>query len=205
MRNDTLKLIAILSMLTDHIGLIFFPQIEFLRVVGRIAFPLFAFGIAVGSYYTKSIKKYAIRLFVFALISTVPHYLVINNMQFNILFTFLVSVIGIAFLKEEKKLYGLLWLLAVPIILPLEYGLYGVWVPVLFYLFRQKKMIQLLLFALVTIFFCLFYSTWIQLFAVPFLLLIFWKPGFQLNLPKYLFYLFYPLHLILLGIFLWFF
>ncbi|PGT79614.1 TraX family protein [Bacillus sp. AFS040349] len=139
MRNDTLKLVAILSMLTDHIGLFFFPQIEIFRVVGRIAFPLFAFGVAVGCYYTKNIKKYTIRLLGFALFSTIPHYLVINNMQLNILFTFLVSVIGIAFLKEEKKLYGLLWLLVVPIISPLEYGLYGVWVPVLFYLFRQKK------------------------------------------------------------------
>ena len=79
MRNDTLKLVAILSMLTDHIGLFFFPQIEIFRVVGRIAFPLFAFGVAVGCYYTKNIKKYTIRLLVFALFSTIPHYLVINN------------------------------------------------------------------------------------------------------------------------------
>ena len=43
-----LKLIAMLTMLVDHIGLLFFPEIMAFRIVGRIAMPLFAYGIAQG-------------------------------------------------------------------------------------------------------------------------------------------------------------
>ena len=46
MNTDMLKLIAMLTMLVDHIGLLFFPEIMAFRIVGRIAMPLFAYGIA---------------------------------------------------------------------------------------------------------------------------------------------------------------
>lgn len=48
MNTDMLKLIAMLTMLVDHIGLLFFPEIMAFRIVGRIAMPLFAYGIAQG-------------------------------------------------------------------------------------------------------------------------------------------------------------
>ena len=58
--RDVLKLIAIVSMLLDHVGKIFFPKILILQIIGRLAFPIFAFFIAEGFYYTRNKLKYFI-------------------------------------------------------------------------------------------------------------------------------------------------
>ena len=70
MNTLTLKIIAMVLMLLDHIGFIYGNVI--LRAVGRLSFPIFAFLIANGFRHTKSVPKYALRLFAFALISEVP-------------------------------------------------------------------------------------------------------------------------------------
>ena len=67
-----LKIIAILTMTIDHVGFFFFPDIEVLRIIGRLSFPLFAWLIANGAYHTKNMHAYLVRLFIFALISQVP-------------------------------------------------------------------------------------------------------------------------------------
>ena len=64
-----LKIIAIISMTLDHIGIIFFPNIIFFRIIGRMSFPLFAYCTASGCIFTKNIKKYILRLFVLGFIS----------------------------------------------------------------------------------------------------------------------------------------
>lgn len=69
-----LKIIALITMTCDHIGKMFFPKITILQIVGRIAFPLFAYCLAVGCIYTYDIKKYASRLLLFAIISQ-PFYI----------------------------------------------------------------------------------------------------------------------------------
>lgn len=69
MNSFTLKLIAIITMLIDHTGAVFFPEVAIFRIVGRIAFPIFVFLLVEGLHYTKNIKKYLTRLGLFALIS----------------------------------------------------------------------------------------------------------------------------------------
>ena len=71
--RDVLKLIAILSMLIDHVGKLFFPNILFLQIVGRLAFPIFAFFIAEGFYYTRNKVKYFFTILVFAVIAQIPY------------------------------------------------------------------------------------------------------------------------------------
>lgn len=66
--NEILKVIVITSMLIDHIGLVFFPEITFMRILGRIAFPIFAFQIAKGYVHTSSKFNYLYRLLIFAAI-----------------------------------------------------------------------------------------------------------------------------------------
>ena len=58
MNRNVLKIIALITMLIDHIGCIFFPNIIVFRVIGRLSYPIFAMFIAEGYYYTKSRKKY---------------------------------------------------------------------------------------------------------------------------------------------------
>ena len=63
MNRNHLKIIACASMLADHIGYFLFPQLEVLRWIGKIAFPLFAFFIGEGCVYTSSRKKYHLSVF----------------------------------------------------------------------------------------------------------------------------------------------
>ena len=76
MSSLILKLIAMGTMLVDHIGLLFFPQHRWMRMIGRIAFPLYAFMIAEGFEHTEKTghtRKYIRRLAVLALISELPY------------------------------------------------------------------------------------------------------------------------------------
>ena len=68
----TLKYIAMATMLVDHMGYVLFPWILWLRCVGRIAFPIFAFQIAEGCIRTHDRRRYALRLLLFAVLTEVP-------------------------------------------------------------------------------------------------------------------------------------
>lgn len=54
MNRNQLKIIACISMLIDHIGYVLFPDVTVLRLIGRIAMPIFAFFIGEGCLYTKT-------------------------------------------------------------------------------------------------------------------------------------------------------
>lgn len=76
--TNFLKIVAIISMFIDHAGEVFFPDSMIIAIIGRIAFPLFAYCIVVGCLYTHDMKKYILRLAIFAVVSQ-PIY----NMAFH--------------------------------------------------------------------------------------------------------------------------
>lgn len=95
-----LKIIAVAAMLVDHIGMIFFDNFLIFRAVGRISFPIFAFLIFNGSKYTANIKKYLLRLFVLALLSEFPFDLalyssVLNLNSQNVFFTLFLGLLSL--------------------------------------------------------------------------------------------------------------
>jgi hypothetical protein len=96
-RNDTLKLLALVTMLIDHIGYMYFPNEVLFRIIGRLAFPIFAYQIALGYSRTSNLKKYVLRLSLFALITQIPYSFFspdirFNPIHFNVLFTFIVAI-----------------------------------------------------------------------------------------------------------------
>src|SRR6266702_2418964 len=100
MNTFTIKVIAVGLMVIDHVGVFFFPDISLLRIIGRGAFPLFAWLIANGVYHTSNINNYLNRLLFFAVISQVP-YLLANRQidffftQYNVLFTLFLGLLTI--------------------------------------------------------------------------------------------------------------
>ncbi len=111
MTNNQLKIIACISMLADHAGFLLFPELTFLRYIGRLALPIFAFCIAEGARHTRSKSKYLFSMLALALLCQ-AFYLgedlldgKISEIYLNILFTFTLSLlICFSYLYIEKAL-----------------------------------------------------------------------------------------------------
>ena len=94
-----LKIIAMVSMVFDHVGDMFFPDMMWLRMVGRLAMPIFAFCITEGYIHTRNRNKYLLRMGIFALVSEVPFDLAfegnINITHQNIMLTFFIAILSL--------------------------------------------------------------------------------------------------------------
>lgn len=181
------------------------------QYLGRIAFPLFAFLVGEGYCHTSNLKKYSKRLIVFALISQIPFMLfrtlVGEWRMLNILFTLLLGLGTIAvwdkFGKKSIPIIALLVFLGK--ILRVDYGWYGVLSVFLLYVFRERKILRIFAFAMLNL---IYYQN--RLFlenslpylisyictTIPVIFLLFYN-GKLGRKTKYLYYLFYPLHMFL--------
>ena len=106
--GSTLKVIAVLSMVTDHCVYYLMEHgtllYEVMRCFGRIAFPVFAFLIAEGFLHTRNRMKYFLQLLGFAVVSEVPWYLLNGaDGSHNVLFTLALGVIALSAMEALKK------------------------------------------------------------------------------------------------------
>ena len=105
-----LKIIALVSMIIDHYGAIFHSDIDLYRIIGRLAFPIYCFLLVEGYFHTKDVKKYAKRLFIFALVSEIPFdfafYNKIEFMHQNVFFTLFIGLITMYFLDNKEEKYN---------------------------------------------------------------------------------------------------
>ena len=161
--GNVLKLLGCLFMLIDHLGMILFPEVFILRAIGRLAYPIFAFMLAEGCFYTKNRVKHFFLIFGMALIIQVVYFFALDDYSLSIFMAFSISVLLIYLYdlihnltqevveSEEKntKKY-LLWILAVFLFLSLitgtvildvltpylspSYGYQGVLIPVVVYI-----------------------------------------------------------------------
>ena len=93
-----LKLLAVVTMLIDHMGFTLFPHAVWMRAVGRLAFPIFCFLIAEGCAHTHDKKRYAGRLLLFAVLSELPFNLMCSGQWLswnhqNVLWTLLIGAL----------------------------------------------------------------------------------------------------------------
>ena len=218
MNRNVLKIIALISMIIDHIGLVFFPEYIVFRILGRLSFPIFAFFIAEGWYYTKNKKKYVALLFIFMLISWAPFCLGLDYDLYtiNIMGVFLLSILGMFLIDkirqntDMKVMYMCSFCMLIFVCLVLEglgdipEGALGVVLPIVFYAFKDKPRIRyvsagivLLTMAVTNVYVGpIEFETFVQFFGLLALIpiLCYNNNVGRFNL-KYLFYITYPLHL----------
>ncbi len=218
--GNALKIIAALSMLIDHIGYILFPQVEILRIIGRLAFPIFAFMISEGCIHTKNKARYLLTISTLALLCQVVYYLFAKSLEMCILVTFSLSIIVIYALQNFKSvisaknvskirsvLAGGVLLLTVTCVyflnqyVPIDYGFWGCMAPVAASLVGENradiyKRVAFFAAVLAILAITLGGNQIYSLFAIPLLLLYSGRRG-KWRL-KYFFYIFYPVHLAVL-------
>ena len=221
--NNQLKIIAMISMALDHIGLLFFPDVAIFRALGRIAFPIFAYTIAEGCRYTKNRAKYLGMIGAMAVAFQLVYYVAMESLYQGILVTFSLAIITIysidGIVKSKKLLVRLASVVALAcvvffvFVLPrllvgtdfdIDYGVWGILLPLAVY-FLPSRPWRLGTVALLLVVRAIYYSAnlislgvlqWFSLLAVFFLALYNGERGKAKM--KYVFYIFYPAHLVLL-------
>ncbi len=214
--GNQLKIIAMVTMTLDHMGLLLFPQVALLRWLGRLSMPIYAYMIAEGCRHTRNRKRYLLRLLGLGILCQVVYFVSMGSLYMCILITFSLSV-GVILAAEwaGKKgevvrfftIVGAILLVrvicdVVPLWLPgtdyaIDYGTVGVMLPVLAY-YGKTKPKRLALFALGLS--CLAWdcggNQWLGLAALPLLALYNGQRG-KYAMGK-LFYVYYPAHLVVL-------
>ena len=220
--GSTLKIIAIITMLIDHIGAGVLGRLlvvrgmneaadlnawidanstlvityQMMRFVGRLAFPIFCFLLIEGFEHTHDVKKYALRLLSFCLVSEIPFDLLFNGKILesgyqNVFFTLFIGLMVMKVIFDAGILAA--GILAAEF-LNTDYAGIGVACIVLLYVFRKKKSYQLLAG-------CIGFS-WELTAPLAFIPIAFYNGKRGLSL-KYFFYIFYPAHLLILYIICW--
>lgn len=207
--NNQLKIVAMITMTLDHVG-VFMPQYPALRIIGRLAFPVFAYMIAEGCAHTRDIRRYFGSVAVMAALCQIVQYLVTGSAYMGILVTFSLSILLTALLQKRLWISALAALLGAFLIciVPIpgtdfrvDYGFIGVLTPVVVYLVKPKWG-KCLACAAMLCALGLSYggSQWYALLSIPLLLAYNGERG-TWNL-KSLFYWYYPAHIaVIFGIF----
>ena len=213
LNGSQLKLIALLAMTCDHVGKQLLPQYELLQIIGRLAYPVFAYMIAEGCRYTRKKGRYLGNMAVLAFLCQMVYYVAMQSLYQCILVTFTVSIVLIYSLDAAKRtrsavsvllaaaaLLGVyLFSVALPEALThtdyaIDYGIWGILLPAAVYL-AEKKPVKLLAAAVCLFFLGMEYGgiQWYAFLALPLLALYDGTVGKRRL--KYLFYIYYPLHL----------
>lgn len=223
MNSNKLKVIAILTMLIDHIGYALFPEVIVLRIIGRLSFPIFAFMVAEGYHYTKSVDKYMIRFGIFAIVSEIPFDLAFHDKFIdihaqNIFWTLLLGLIALRlydYYKDKNKLLGVLSVFVTCILsfyFKTDYYVFGILIIFAFNRLRDKPIRKMFVVASLLLLLSLVIALSMgdftlngmyQVFSLISLYLIHLyngKLGMKSVAFKYLLYVFYPLHLSIICI-----
>ena len=206
----TLKIIALVTMIIDHVGAVFFPHVLWLRCIGRLAMPIYAFLLVQGYRHTRSFSRYALRLSAFAVLSEFPYDLLFRGvwLEFsnqNVLFTLLCALLVMKALDQSAKTRNIfLFILSLTLILAahflqFDYGVYGVLMVLCFFLFQKYRGIDAIAFSGLTYAKCMRDGNEIQLWAIAASIPVLLYNGKRGPLSlKWFFYIAYPAHLLLL-------
>lgn len=226
MTSFILKIIGIFTMFCDHVGDALIGHFSFCNYIGRLSFPIFAFQTVQGYIHTSNIKKHIGKLFIFACISQIPFMLFTatfcDDYYLNVFFTLLLGILALlGFDNIKNKYIGTIFVALMCTIghfLKVDYGWYGVLAIFVFYIFQSdkylkfihcKKFVMCISFVFITIikyipdivanpsvrYIYLLCTLCTCLSLIP----ICFYNGKQGPKSAYLFYVFYPLHLLVLA------
>lgn len=192
------EIIAMVTMLIDHIGAVFFPNEIWLRIIGRIAMPIYLYGIVQGCRYTSNYKRYLLRLVILAVISQPFYMKLFETTGLNMIFTLLVCLV---LLKYHEKTPGILKYLIIVIaavyteLFELDYGMYAVILAFIYYFGENIICFQAAL-EIVYIFLRIWQIQIFSIFASIFMVNV--KNIRLQGKARYFYRIFYPLHLAVL-------
>lgn len=215
MTSFTIKMIAAASMLIDHGGLIFFPRVTIFRILGRFAFPIYAFCIAEGFRHTRNRKRYFWQIFILGAVCQLAYLIVDGSLYLGVLISFSASIIlmwAVDRVKRTERKQRLRSLICLAALLAaagalchyvdVDYGFLGMLLPVLFFAGETRER-GLALFTAGLLALCVnlagpggFPVQWYSLLSLPILYIYNGQPGKYRM--KYFFYIFYPAHLAVL-------
>jgi hypothetical protein len=195
-----LKLLAILTMVIDHLGYVFFPDQEWMRAIGRLTMPIFAYAIARGFFYTRSKKRYLIQLSILALVSQIPFMLLFEQgWTLNMVVPWALAVVA---LMSPLWVTPLLAFIPLLLEIPMDYTSLVILLPVaIYHLWFNNRRPLLAALAVVTVLSVIAIASpwyqWLALLAIPLILLV--EPyDAKVKVNKWFFYAFYPVHMALL-------
>lgn len=226
LNSNQIKLIAIIAMTIDHVTWLLFPGFQQtwwvygLHIIGRLTAPIMWFFIAEGFYYTSNVKKYILRLFVFAIISHFAYDFAggipfIPNGFFNmtsVMWSLAWAVVLMVIFTTERLPQ---WLKIILVILicfisfPSDWSTIAAMCPVYLYLnrgnFKKQSISMLIWVSIYAIVYFIFLDKLygvLQLFALLSLIILKQYNGKRGEFKgmKWLFYLYYPSHLFVIGI-----
>lgn len=200
-QSNMLKVIAIIFMIIDHVGIVVYPDIVIFRIIGRLALPIFVYQLVISFRMTKDVKKYMIRLWVFALVSQVPYTLLFDTTRLNVFFNLLATV-GFLHSLENKRYINFFSIVMLILIFKMDYGLYLLLLALIFY-YADNKTLIVALFATLNIIFIITNTMVIyQLYSMVSLAIIFLAPYLpEFDIKNKFFYWLYPMHLLILLVY----
>ena len=199
-QRQFIQWVAALTMLIDHIGMMFFPTVLGFRAIGRLSFPLFAFGIAQGVAYTSDFRKYFLRILLVAVISQPIYLKAFEVSSLNPLFMLAWGAMALYLWKQERKIMAGILLLG-SVFVDMSYGWYGVWTIFFFGFYGMQDSLCFYGQVIINVLYGLTKGAWVQilsLFSFSFLDGKWRIQALSKKLPRYFFYVFYPLHLLVL-------
>lgn len=198
-------------MVIDHIGAVFYSDIIVLRVIGRLAFPIYCFLLVQGFLHTSHLKKYMARMGIFALLSEVPFDLARTGHWFdlgkqNVFITLFLGLCCMAIYRLfERKQQPIIMVSSVLIacilaqLIRADYQWLGILLIMIFYIWQTSKPVCYTAFITVTSVYCVSVMSWLQAVSICALIPIYWYNGKKGRYSfRYLFYFSYPVHLLIL-------
>lgn len=224
LNRNQLKYLVIVAMLIDHIAWAFVPTASLLgqvmHFIGRLTGPTMAYFVAEGYHYTRNVKKYALRLGIFALISWIPFsYFEYGKigLQFGVIYTLFLSLLGIWLWDKGNcakpvKILGIIGLCILSLFG--DWAIFDVLYALFLFVYRNHPKDKWTAFCIITLFCCadiFFANPWwgalfqFGIFMVPLLIQFCYngESGSKKPVHKWFFYVFYPAHLLVLGILRW--